>query len=194
MHGHQLRRRAEYIDITEWADVRPGTIYGALHRMQSEGLITPVRREQEGRFPARTLYSLTEEGQIELTSLRQQALQHARVGPDPVDLGLSVAGGMSADGLGDLLENRRQEARRTLEMVRRERGRLAASGLLTAWAKAIMRHHELRLEAEVRWHTELEGVLADIAAGQPFPSEPRSDDEASRRRVVELPPPPRRAR
>ena len=169
MHGHQLRRRAELIDIAEWADVRPGAIYGALHRMQDEGLLAPLRREQEGRFPARTIYALTEEGHLELASLRQRVLQHRGAGADPVNLALSTAGGMPAAELRALLADRKREVQRALETVRSERERLARVGYLTAWAKAVMRHNELRLEGEVRWHEELEALIPDIAAGQPFP-------------------------
>jgi len=57
MYGHQIRRDAR-IDCTElWSEVKPGSLYAALHRLQAEGLIEPVRTEQQGNLPARTVYA-----------------------------------------------------------------------------------------------------------------------------------------
>ena len=50
MHGHQLRRQAELVNVEAWGGVRVGALYGALHRMEAEGLIEPLRSEQPGRF------------------------------------------------------------------------------------------------------------------------------------------------
>src|ERR1700685_4444638 len=66
MYGHQIRRDAR-IDRTElWSEVKPGSLYAALHRLQDEGLIEPVRTEQQGNLPARTVYAITGAGRREL--------------------------------------------------------------------------------------------------------------------------------
>src|SRR2546427_13220403 len=88
MHGHQIRRAAQ-VDRTElWTDVKPGSLYGALHRMADEGLIVPVKTEQEGRLPARTIYEITETGRAELEAHRDEALRSTKLSNDPVDLAL----------------------------------------------------------------------------------------------------------
>ena len=62
MYGHQIRRDARMDRADLWSDVRPGSLYGALHRLAAEGLIEPVRTEQPGHRPARTVYAITAEG------------------------------------------------------------------------------------------------------------------------------------
>ena len=52
-----------------WSDVRPGSLYGALHRLAAEGLIEALRTEQAGHLPARTVYAITAEGRRELRVL-----------------------------------------------------------------------------------------------------------------------------
>ena len=52
-------------------NVRPGSLYGALHRLAAEGLIEPLRTEQDGQFPARTVYAITSEGRREAPDLAQ---------------------------------------------------------------------------------------------------------------------------
>jgi DNA-binding PadR family transcriptional regulator len=65
MYGHQIRRDARMDRADLWSDVRPGSLYGALHRLAAEGLIEAVRTEQSGNLPARTVYAITPEGQRE---------------------------------------------------------------------------------------------------------------------------------
>ena len=56
-------------------EVKPGSLYAAIHRLQAEGLIEPVRTEQQGNLPARTVYAITAEGRKELRALRAEALR-----------------------------------------------------------------------------------------------------------------------
>src|SRR5205823_11939636 len=118
MHGHQLRRQAELVNIEAWGGVRVGALYGALHRMEAEGLIEPLRSEQPGRFPARTVYAITDEGRTELIVLQDRALQEAHLDPDPFDVAL-----MTADLPQDELERLTGQRRRSLQT---ELGNLAA--------------------------------------------------------------------
>src|SRR5690242_10862639 len=108
MYGHQLRRDAR-LDRTElWSEVRPGSLYGALHRLAAEGLIEPLRTEQNGQLPARTVYGITEEGRRELRALRAEALQEVRLQPDPVDLALGMSRDLDPVILRGYLEDRVQ--------------------------------------------------------------------------------------
>ena len=84
MHGHQIRRAAQ-LDRTElWADVKPGSLYGALRRMADEGVIEALRTERVGNLPERTVYAITDDGRRELFALRQAILRDTRLRPDPV--------------------------------------------------------------------------------------------------------------
>src|SRR4051794_23863418 len=84
MHGHQIRRDAR-VDRTElWSEVRPGSLYSALHKLHDEGLIEEVPREQPGNLPARTVYAITEEGRRELRALRAEAVREDGGRPEPL--------------------------------------------------------------------------------------------------------------
>jgi DNA-binding PadR family transcriptional regulator len=90
MHGYQIRRAAK-LDRTElWTEVKPGSLYGALHRMAGEGLVEVVRTEREGNPPEHTVYAITTAGRQELPAQRDAVLREVRLRPDPVDLALSV--------------------------------------------------------------------------------------------------------
>ena len=150
MYGHQIRRDAR-VDRTElWSQVRPGSLYGALHRMEAEQLIEAVRTEQQGRLPARTVYAITEEGRRELRSLRAEALREAGLRPDPVDLALAMSAGEDPETLAGFFADRRQALASQAAFFAHERERgWPDSG---AADDLIMEHAIARIEAELRWH------------------------------------------
>src|ERR1700744_1272297 len=83
MYGHQIRRDARMDRADVWSSARPGSRSGALHRLAAEGLIEPVRTEQSGHLPARTVYAITAEGRRELKTLRAEALSEVGRRPGP---------------------------------------------------------------------------------------------------------------
>ena len=164
MHGHQIRRSAQ-IDRTElWADVKPGSLYGALHRMEAEGVIKALRTEQEGNRPARTVYEITPMGVAELRAHRDEALAHTRLRPDPVDLALQFTGDLAADELRAVLQGRRSALAN--EQASWLRLQTVAEPYLTAMDKMTFRHTLLRLETEIAWHDELLEKLPEILSDQ----------------------------
>lgn len=160
MHGHQIRRMAQ-TDRTElWTDIKPGSLYGVLHRMQAEGIITAVRSEQEGNRPERTVYAITEEGRTEFAFLREKVLRDIKLRPDPVDLALQHTQDMSDDDLRTILENRRAAVAGELESWRQLQR--AAAPHIVGLERIIIRHTEARLRAELEWHDELLAQLPEL--------------------------------
>jgi DNA-binding PadR family transcriptional regulator len=159
MHGHQIRRAAQ-VDRTElWTDIKPGSLYGALHRMADEGLIAPVKTERDGNLPARTIYEITEPGREELEAHRDEALRITRLPADPVDLALQHTDDMTPEAVRAALTNRRQAyaAQVTEWQYLRER----ADPHLTDIERMGFRHQILRLEAEITWHDEVLAILPE---------------------------------
>lgn len=163
MYGHQIRRDAR-VDRTElWSEVRPGSLYGALHRMHAEGLIEPVRTEQEGNLPARTVYAITAEGRKELRTLRAEALRQVGLRPDPVDLALAMSADLDQDTLRGFFADRRQALASQAAFFAHERERIWPDQ--GASDDLIMEHAIARIEAELRWHDMVLDRIGKPAAG-----------------------------
>lgn len=64
-HGYQVRRELLTWSADKWANVAPGSIYHALKKMASEGLLTEIEQEGESGGPDRVTYRLTEDGETE---------------------------------------------------------------------------------------------------------------------------------
>jgi DNA-binding PadR family transcriptional regulator len=177
MHGHQIRRVAQ-LDRTElWSDVKAGSLYGALHRMAAEGVITALRTEQEGKMPARTVYEITELGRQEFIAARDSVLRTVRLRPDPVDLALAYCDDLSADELRTMIENRRGE----LETMLRTWTGLHehAAPYLRGFEPMTFRHALNRIRAEIDWHTELLDGLPKMILNRDSTADPNPADLAA---------------
>jgi DNA-binding PadR family transcriptional regulator len=162
LYGHQLRRNARLDRADLWSDVRPGSLYGALHRLAAEGLIEPVRTEQAGNLPARTVYAITAEGLRELRALRAEALAQVGLRPDPVDLALAMCGDLPEETLRGYVEDRikvlaAQAAQFDHHADRAWPDQTVADGL-------VAEHARLRLQAELSWHQLVLDQLGKLTA------------------------------
>jgi DNA-binding PadR family transcriptional regulator len=157
MHGHQLRRDARLDRAELWSQVKPGSLYGALHRLEDEGLIRPLRTERDGALPARTVYEITAEGTRELRALRDEAFTEFELKPDPVDLALAVSADLDREVLRGYVEDRiavlsARKQQFDHQLDRRWPDQSTADDLIVA-------HAVMRIQTEIAWHKK---VLADI--------------------------------
>lgn len=163
MYGHQIRRDARMDRADLWSEVRPGSLYSALHRLAAEKLIEPVRTEQSGNLPSRTVYAITAEGHRELRALRAEALQETGLRPDPVDLALVMSGDLDADVLRGYIEDR-------IRALGSQAAQYAHHGERT-WPDQtvaddlVLEHARLRIDAELAWHQMVLDRVGKLAAG-----------------------------
>ncbi|MGC4748409.1 PadR family transcriptional regulator [Micromonospora sp. DT201] len=158
MHGHRMRNALQLDQVELWTEIKPGSLYGALHRMADEGAIEVVGTEREGNLPARTVYAITDAGRAELTTRLRAALNDARLRPDPIDVALQHADLLDRAELTTLVTRRRAALSGRLAEMTALRGRAAEH--LIGLEPVIFHHTLVRLETEVAWHDELLAALA----------------------------------
>jgi DNA-binding PadR family transcriptional regulator len=162
-HGHEIRRIAEVTNVGEWGGVSVGALYRELRTMEGEGLVEAVRTEQVGRRPARTVYAITNEGQLELGMLREQAIKGIHWWPDPLGVALSFASaGTDREELASWLGSRRETFALVVARLEDDRQRMVAKGWLDPFQATVMYRGQLHAEAEVRWHDEFAKILAGM--------------------------------
>jgi DNA-binding PadR family transcriptional regulator len=167
-HGHQIRRTAEVTNVGEWGGVSVGALYRELKGMAGEGLVSELRTEQVGRRPARTVYAVTDQGRVELSMLREQAIRDLRPGPDPLGVALTFSGiGDDPEELASWMAARRDMLAVSLRAISAHRERLLAKRYITPLVATVMRRSELMIEGELRWHEEYSRTLTQVWAGPP---------------------------
>jgi DNA-binding PadR family transcriptional regulator len=161
-HGHHIRRVAEVTNVGEWGGVSVGALYRELRAMEREGLVEAARTEKVGNRPERTVYAITPEGQLELTTLREQAIRPLASSPDPLGVALLFAAdGMATGELRRTLRARREMLAIAAGQTAADREQLMAKGFLDVLSAAVMRRGVMAAEAEIRWHDELDAALAE---------------------------------
>jgi DNA-binding PadR family transcriptional regulator len=159
MHGHQIRRAAQQDRTELWTDIKPGSLYGALHRMAADGVVEVVRTEQEGNMPPRTVYAITPQGWEELAEHRDEALRAVRFPPDPLDLALQYTQDLSHDEVRALMTARRDEIAERLQGW--EELQAQALPYLTGFEPLTFEHTMFRLAAELAWHNKFLDAMGD---------------------------------
>ncbi|MGB3329430.1 MAG: PadR family transcriptional regulator [Thermomicrobiales bacterium] len=166
MHGHQIRREAHLNRTETWSNVKPGSLYGALQRMEKDGLIEVVRTEQEGNRPERTVYAITDAGRAEFASLRDAIMRDARLRPDPVDLAIQFLD----DDLS--VEEATLDMRLRLRDLEDQRAawhsaRQSADPYLNDLDRIVFEHSFRRIDLEIQWHREVLDQLPALLASRP---------------------------
>lgn len=152
-HGHEVTREAAQDQLERWGHVSQGALYSALRRCEATGLVTDVRVEQVGRFPARTIYRLTDAGRAALQEARTTAWRRTGLPADPFDLALSVSDGGDPAVLREVVEQRLTDYTRALAVLRSEFDALHER--LEPTAVAVFEHSLMRHETEIAWHRRL---------------------------------------
>jgi DNA-binding PadR family transcriptional regulator len=160
MHGHLLRNLAEKMKVPLWTDISVGAVYGAMKRLAAEGLLREAGREREGNRPTRQLYEITDEGRRVLAELRRAGLSEVWFKPDPFDLALTRMDAKTQKALPQIVAKRLEAVKAKLAEGRRVFADIPAQvGPTKQWA---LRHGLYRLEAEVRYLTDLLKVVGDM--------------------------------
>lgn len=161
-HGHQIRRVAEQSMVTGWGGVSVGSLYRELRELERAGLVEPLRTEQEGNRPVRTVYQITPAGRDELRSLWRQAVRAPSLhGPDVFAVALIFGRVLDRTELSELLRARRDELDGIRAFLVAKRTSGLAGGELGPIDAAIFRRGEARIEAELRWLDEFQQTLAE---------------------------------
>lgn len=168
MHGYQIRREANLDRTDLWTDIKAGSLYNVLHRMEREGLVEVLRTERDGNPPERTVYGIAQQGRQELVSLRDAALRDVRLPPDPVDLALQYTPDLSEEHLTGAFGARRQAVAAQLAMFEQEHR--TAAQYLTGLEPLAFEHVVLRLRAELAWHDAVLQQLPKLLAGRQPPA------------------------
>lgn len=169
MHGYQIRQDALRDQAEWWSDVKPGSLYSALHRMAKDGLVEVERTETPDNSPQRTVYRITASGGRELLAQRNEALERVVFASDPLDLALRYVADLTTDELVAAVTSR--HAALVARLAKHEADYASSRPYLTGLEPITFRHVLQRLRTEVTWHEQL---IAELASPETAPPEPSS--------------------
>ena len=153
MHGYQLHDFIEQ-NLSSCTDMKKQTLYALLDKLAKKEWVS-VTEEQEGNWPVRKVYTITENGEAEFQRLLCENLgQHAKtVFVD--DIGLIFIDTLPPEEALAYLATRRVLLAQKLEDIQ------PVVDYHQGGARLVVEHQAYHLESEIRW---LDKVITDLEA------------------------------
>lgn len=107
-HGYLVGQELLAWSADKWANTKTGSIYHALRQLAKEGLLVEFEVGPADSTPARTDYSITEEGDAEFHRLMEKALTVPEMRPDMFCAGLVLMSALPRQTVLDYLRARKE--------------------------------------------------------------------------------------
>jgi DNA-binding PadR family transcriptional regulator len=106
MHPYEMQRLIRRRHKDEFLDLKRGSLYHAINRLEKAGLIEVVETSREGRRPERTTYRLSERGELELLDWLRELLAKPVREPTQFFAALSFLPHLTAEDAAEQLHQR----------------------------------------------------------------------------------------
>jgi DNA-binding PadR family transcriptional regulator len=164
VHGYQVRRELLSWRVEETANVKPGSIYGAIRTLVKDGAIAVHGHAGGDGRPDRTTYVLTGEGEGEFQVLLREAWWILKPATEPLIPALSLMPFMPRDELIRALQARISALESRLEATAFMRatipdGATGADGKMPEHVREILDFASARMRGELDWSRELQRRL-----------------------------------
>ena len=158
LYGYEIKRIIEE-HMGDWTDIKFGSIYFALARLNGEGKVVVEKEVRGGKRPARRVYRITEKGRGEYLDLLRTLWTERKHVLYPLDIAVCFIDSLPKQEILQYIKVQicaYQDALMHLnehENEERKEARMPRQGLY------IFDHSKMHLEAELNW---LKKVLADL--------------------------------
>jgi DNA-binding PadR family transcriptional regulator len=161
MHPYEIRRLARQRGKGDLVDLRPGSLYRTIERLERARLVEPVETTREGRFPERTVYQLTEHGGEELQDWLRELVSTPMKDLPQLLQAVSALPILELDDARLQLEGRVLHLESEIAGMETTMGRL--EGLLPRLFQLESEYAIAMRRAELDW---VKGLLEDMRAGR----------------------------
>jgi DNA-binding PadR family transcriptional regulator len=158
-HGYEIEKIIEERGMRDWTEIGFSSIYYLLNKLEKDGLVESQLLSQEGKGPARKVYSITPEGeQVHLESVLA-ALSTPSSGSEPFLMGLSNLPVVPQEQLINALNSYAVQLEESLSKIH-ERAELQQP--LPPFVEAMFDYSRVLAEAKLKW---VRGFIQDMEAG-----------------------------
>lgn len=166
VHGYDLRRELLSWRLEELANVKPGSIYGAIRTLLKDGCVAVHSRDSSQSRPEKTSYVITGEGEKEFQLLLRETWWTVRQSPEPLAPALCLLPFMPRAELIRALGARVARLEGELDSTAFTRGSIkdgatGADGDIPEHVREIFDFLSMRTRAEIDWAKALQKRLRD---------------------------------
>lgn len=153
-YGYELKKVMERF-MSEWSDIKFGSIYYALEKLAQDGLVEPVREEKTGNNPSRTVYRITDAGRQSFQQSLEDNLRGFQRQYYPLDIGLFFSFNLDRARVAGMLREKAQFIQQLLDHLEGHETRLSGNPHIPEIASWLVRHSREHLKAELAWLHQL---------------------------------------
>jgi DNA-binding PadR family transcriptional regulator len=150
MHGYQIN---ELIDVHLGTSIqlKKPTVYKLLANMLDDGWIS-YREEQQGNYPTKRVYEITDQGEMAFQELLRENLGEYRPASYLSNIGIVYLNAIPTEERRSILQQRRQEVDSFKEEIQSAEEHQGEFNLMLSY-------HLSHLEAELQWLDEVIDTL-----------------------------------
>ena len=71
--GYDVKSELNKKQVENWTDIKSGSIYFAIKKLEADNMIKEIRKERDKNFPVKIIYSITDEGKKLFDKLQEEA-------------------------------------------------------------------------------------------------------------------------
>ncbi len=158
MHGYEIKHIIED-HMGDWTDIKFGSIYFALSKLEEEQFVEIAEEGREGNRPSRTVYRITEKGRKAYFKLLRQLWTSNQRTLYPLDIGLFFIGSVPKQEAACYIEERIKKTDESLAYLLLHGKQMEMDPQIPAQARAIVNHSLRHMEAERSWLAEVFELL-----------------------------------
>jgi DNA-binding PadR family transcriptional regulator len=160
LYGYELKHIIEE-HMGDWTNIAFGSIYFALKKLSEEGFVEQIAIEREGRRPSRSVYQITEAGQVEFLRLLREVWREVERHYYAIDIALAFIEALPIEEVKGYVGNRIAQLEETLQHLDEHKAEILALEEVPrkAAAAAVFEHSGAHFEAELSW---TQSLLAQI--------------------------------
>lgn len=151
---YEITKMLKELKLRKWFNVADSTVYATINNLKKQGLITG-KTSKEGKFPEKTVYSITAEGEFELHNTISSYLEKNDPDGSKFDIAILLLHHLSRDEILQKLKIKLENLESTTyeiktQIVNLERDRTVAfTGLLMLKHRLYMAETEIRTIKEI---------------------------------------------
>lgn len=154
-YGYEIKATAHLWGLERWAQIKDGSIYHALAKLDEEGLIEERNVEQSENNRPRYVYCITEQGRETFLNLLRETCRSAPTEGRAIDLGLAFIRHLPPHERVALLKERHVRLNKARADLLTGFDGLHQYENLSPWVNVGMQHSLLRIEAEIQWNLQM---------------------------------------
>ena len=154
-YGYDIKATAHLWGLERWAQIRDGSIYHALGKLEEEGLIEERSVEQSENNRARYVYCITLAGRETFLTMLRDTLRTAPTEGRAIDLALAFVENLPSAERTSLLKERQERLLEAQALLLHGFEEITRHDDLSPWVSASVRHSLRRMEVELAWNLEM---------------------------------------